>query len=179
MANVAMRLHRGRRKFGRYPLVLDEMERVHNDRVKPEFVSAFDRIVANWTNKPSFRGRFVASVDGFRLYVYPVGSDEVKQIWWWNVQGTDPHPIQAKNAPHLSFNWGGKGSYMAKTGPGGTWFGGPGTVANGTFRGPVVIDHPGTAPREWPQVVANLHKRYYSRETENAWRRAVRKMDRG
>lgn len=179
MARVAIRTHRSRKAFARYPIVLQEMQAVHEDKIKAEYIKTFKAIVANWKNKPGFTSRKVLDADSYRLYVYPTGSDKAKQLWAWNVEGTKAHPIAAKYAPMLVFPWGGRGSYIAKTGPGGKWYGGPGIVVNPkTVRTKAVI-HPGTAPRNWPEIVAKKKKAFYSREVENAWKRALRKMSSG
>jgi hypothetical protein len=177
MPLVAARFHRGRRKFYKYAQVKKEMESVHENVVKPRFLKEFRKIVANWRNAPGFASRKVLNSDGFRIYVYPTGNEEAKQLWQWNVEGTRAHAIVPVNAPMLRFEWGGKGSYVPKTGPGGKWYGGPGTVVNGTTRYSMGVMHPGTEPRNWPEVVAEQEASFYSREVENAWRRSLRKIN--
>jgi len=172
-------MHRGRKAFARYPVVLEEMTAVHERELKPEFLKHFNAVVANWRHRPEFRARKVLGEAAYRLYIYPAGDAQAKQIWLWNVEGTRPHPIAAKNAPYLRFKWGGPGSYVAKTGPGGKWYGGPGRVLNGRWYAVPEVHHPGTEPREWPKVIGEKLKGFYSRTVENAWRRALRRMNQG
>jgi hypothetical protein len=157
-------------------VVVDEMVDVHDNVLKPQMIKWFDRIVANWANRPGFAARKYLTSDSFSINIFPTGSEEVKNIWWYNVLGTRPHPIRPKDAPMLVFPWGGPGSYMSKTGPGGKWYGGPGTVNNATLRFSMGVQHPGTAPRNWTKLAAEEFKPIYSRTVENAWRRALRRI---
>ena len=176
MPIVAIRYHRGRRKFSQYAVVKREMISAHDRIIKPKFIRAFDEIVSNWKNRPGFAGRLMQNVDGLKLYVFPTGSAKAKQLWTWNVEGTKAHEITAKNAPRLAFE---AGTYLPKTGPGGKWFGGPGRVSGGMLVRPLKVMHPGTDPRNWPTVVAKKNKAFYSRTVENAWKRAMRKINAG
>ena len=176
MPVVGIRFTRSRKRFINYPVVRDEMFKTHDTVIKPVFVKAFKDIVANWSNRPDFQTRTNLNQDSITLSVFPAGDAKAKQIWTWNVEGTKPHPIAAKNAPFLVFPWGGKGSYMAKTGPGGSWYGGPGTVANAQIVRMRQVMHPGTKPRDWPKVIREQQQGFYSRSVENAWRRALRRI---
>lgn len=178
MPRVAIRFHRSRRRFVHHPEVMKEMKRVHDKVIKPKFVKEFDKVVANWRNKPRFfSARKRLGEDAFVLYVYPVGSELQKNIWRWNVEGTRPHVIAARNAPRLAFMWGGPGSYLPKTGPGGKWYGGPGSVVGGEWHFPLAVMHPGTAAREWPKVIGEKLSGFYRKEVEAAWRRALRRIN--
>jgi len=174
MPKVAARFHRSRKRFVNHPVVREMMEAVHDNEIKPTFIRDFDRVVANWNNKPGFAGRKHIDADGFRVYVFPTGSEQVKRIWTFNVEGTRPHPIFPRNAPMLVFE---RGSYLPKTGPGGKWYGGPGKVVGGQTVRSFGVMHPGTEAREWPKVIAEKRKSYYSRTVENAWKRALRRMN--
>ena len=174
MPMVGVRFHRGRKRFSQYAVVKKEMTTTHNQVIKPQFIRAFDDIVSNWTNRPAFAAKLMQNVDGLKLYVFPQGSEKAKQLWKWNVEGTEPHVIKAKNAPRLAFM---TGPYLPKTGPGGKWFGGPGRTVGGMLTRPLEVMHPGTDPRNWPTVVAKKNKAFYSRTVENAWRRAMRKIN--
>ena len=176
MPVVAVRYHRGRRKFSQYAVVKKEMISTHDRIIKPKFIRAFDEIVSNWKNRAGFAGRLMQNIDGLKLYIFPTGSAKAKQIWKWNVEGTPAHDIPVKTAPWLQFK---AGSYLPKTGPGGKWFGGPGKTVGGTFVRTLLVKHPGTDPRNWPTVVAKKNKAFYSRTVENAWKRAMRKINAG
>jgi hypothetical protein len=170
MPKVAMRGIRSRRVFVNADKARKELERTLDNDVKPHFISEFDKIVSNWDHRPTFRARKRITQDEIRLYVFPATH---KQLWQWNVEGTRPHPIRAKNAPTLRFK---AGTYMPKTGPGGKWYGGPGRVAGGQWVSPFAVMHPGTEPRNWPEVIRKQEKRWFSRTMENAWRRGIRKL---
>lgn len=176
MAKVAVRIIRTRRRFANYPVILSEMKAVHDKVIKDRFLKEFNDIVANWNTQVRFQSRFTMTGQDMNLYVYPTGSKEAKQIWNWNVQGTPPHRITVKNAKTLAFQWGGVGSYSPKTGAGGTFYGGLGQTTGGQMVYPTSVNHPGTAPRNWPEVIREKLASYYSREVENAWRRALRRM---
>ena len=173
MPMVGVRFNRGRKRFSQYAVVKKEMTTTHNQVIKPQFIRAFDDIVSNWTNRPAFAAKLMQNVDGLKLYVFPQGSEKAKQLWKWNVEGTKAHDIPVKNAPALAFT---AGTYLPKTGPGGKWYGGPGSVVGGQFVRPLLVKHPGTEPRNWPTVVAKKNKAFYSRTVENAWKRAMRKI---
>ena len=115
-------------------------------------------IVANWDNQPKFKtvtalnaGRRGAITISYKVF----GTLLARNIWKWLNYGTRPHKIRAKNAKSLAFNWGGPGSYNAKTTPGGATlqFGGPGTVSGGTMRYPQEVDHPGSKARRFDLVI--------------------------
>ena len=174
MPTVAFRVTRSRRAFVNAPTVKKVLEKTLDGEVKPHFIDAFDNIVSNWKHKPIFKGRKFITADAIRVNIFPSGPN--KMIYTYVTKGTRPHVIRAKNVPYLAYMWGGKGSYAAKTGPGGTWYNGPGRVFGGTRRGPVEVRHPGNAPRNFERVILKKEKQWYSNTMENAWRRAIRAM---
>ena len=56
---------------------------------------------------------------------------------------------------------------------------GPGRVIGGRWYALPEVHHPGTAPRAWPTVIGKQLQHFYSRSVENAWRRALRRMNQG
>ena len=173
MPTVAFRVTRSRRAFVNAPKVKKVLEAALDGEVKPHFIDAFDKIVANWEHKPIFKGRKFVTADAIWVNIFPTGTN--KLIYTYVTKGTRPHVIRVKNAQMLAFMWGGPGSYNAKTGPGGK-FGGPGTVSGGTMTFAKQVNHPGNAARDFERVILKQEKQWYSRTMENAWRRAIRAM---
>ena len=105
-----------------------------------------------WKHKVQFRARFQVRGNDAVLYVFPAGKN--KQIWDWVTNGTRPHKIKAKNAPVLSFMWGGPGVPPSKTttprGSGGS-FGGGGAAKMVHLK---EVDHPGSKHRNFEGRIA-------------------------
>lgn len=173
MPTVAFRTVRKRRKFIKYPKVKRGLAVVLDDTVKPHFLDAFKRVVANWKTQIQFKARKFIRPDRIWLDVFPAGAN--KKIWEYVSGGTSAHTISAKGGGRLAFLWGGKGSYKAKTKPPGK-FGGPGTVSGGTMHFPQTVNHPGSAAREFEKTIMEDNKAWFSRTMENAWRRIIRSL---
>lgn len=114
-----------------------------NKEIAAEMKDDFARTTASWNTRPAFTQRTVN--DPLSSSV-AVGTDD--QVWKWLDQGTKAHGIQPKGPGYpLKFQWGGKGSYIAKTTPGQL------TSQGGGPSGPTVrrmwVWHPGTRPRFW------------------------------
>ena len=174
MPTIAFRAIRSRRAFVNYPEVRRVLESALDNVVKPHFIKAFDTITSNWEHKPEFNGRKFITPDAVKVNIFPTGKN--KEIYGYVTKGTRPHTIRAKKAPVLAFVWGGPGSYAAKTGPGGSWYNGPGFVVGGreTFR--KEVRHPGSKPRNLEALVAKREKPWYNKTMEAAWKRAIRAM---
>jgi hypothetical protein len=174
MPRVAYRAVRGRRKFNKSKQIIDYMASTMDSEVKPHFIKEFDKRTVNWKHKPEFRARKFIRPDSHGLYIFPAGPN--KKIWIWNTKGTRRHkiPLSPKTVGTLAFLWGGKGSYRPKTKPGGK-YGGPGTVMGGKMHFPKQVDHPGTKAREHEKFIVKENKPWYTRNRENAWRRAIRR----
>jgi len=108
MPTVAMRVTRGRRKFIKYPKVKRGLGQVLDSEVKPHFIDAFKRVVANWKHKVDFKSKKFIRTDRIWLYVFPAG--ENKEIWVYVSGGTRRHTIRARGGGRLAFLWGGVGS---------------------------------------------------------------------
>jgi hypothetical protein len=120
----------------------------------------YQAIVANWENQPEFGVKFSVTKRGISL--------------WIDFTGTKPHPIKAKNAPVLSFLWGGPGSYSPKTRPVGI-FGGPGIVSGGNLVAFLEVDHPGFPPRLFTEDMNRQFGPKDKRDLYNAYRRGFRR----
>ena len=173
MPTVAFRVTRRRRKFIKAPEVKKKLGVVMDNEVKPHFLAAFRRVVANWKHKVEFKARKFIRTDRIWLDVFPTG--EHKKIWIFVTKGTRAHIIRAKNAPVLAFLWGGKGSYKPKTKPVGK-FGGPGVVTGGTMHFAKEVHHPGSEGRDFEKAIRDDNKKWFSRTMENGWRRIIRSL---
>ena len=103
-------------------------------------------ITRTWKHKPVFE--MLDEVRGDTATVL-VGTND--RIFNMLDQGTRKHPITPRNAKVLRFQWGGVGSYSAKTRPG--WIGSQGSRQTGGIVFRMSVNHPGTAPREWYKAV--------------------------
>ena len=174
MATVAYRVIRSRRVFVNAPEVRAVLDAALDREVKPHFVKEFDKVVANWKHKPDFKARKFVTTDAIKVNVYAAG--ENKEIYGYVTGGTRPHTIRAKNAPMLAFMWGGPGSYVPKTQPVGK-YGGPGKVSGGTLHRFKQVQHPGTKARNFEKAIREEQAPWFSRTMENAWRRAIRNLN--
>lgn len=99
----------------------------------------FETTTATWKHKPTFKATEVSAAE------WIVSTND--SVWAMLDAGTKPHVIRPKRAKRLRFQWGGFGSYKAKTRPG--YLG----SNKGGIKGPIVyrrqVRHPGTEPRKW------------------------------
>lgn len=105
----------------------------------------YDVTTQTWTNRAEF------TIESPNWYERLITTQS--EIYGYVTGGTRPHPIRARNAPALSFQWGGPGSYSAKTTPR--------VVASkaGGSSGPTVyrqeVQHPGTQAREFEVTISD------------------------
>jgi len=127
----------------------------------------FEATTKTWNHKP----KFVKEVDVKTSPVQVlVGTDD--EIYRYVDEGTKPHPIFAgiytgkSNKKALAFQWGGKGSYRAKTSPGviGSKAGGP----SGPFVAFPYVMHPGTKPRNFDITIQKKWEPKFKRLMEAA-----------
>jgi len=163
-----------------FKAVRDEV-RIGLTRTKDKAVKAYQEVVANWSDgsRPGFEGKVESGAVRTSVTVRAVGNAHQLFIWKLvNETGRKPGPIFPKKAKFLRFQWGGPGSYQAKTGAGPARHSGPGTVANGetTFRRQVW--HPGFEPREFDEVINPTIVVDMKRETKNGVARGLRRASR-
>ena len=136
-----------------------------------EMVLDFRETTRTWKHKPKFE--VLTAVDP-NVEVL-VGTDDA--IYGYVNDGTKPHTIRPKRAKALRFQWGGKGSYMAKTRPRviGSQPGGP--------RGPQValpfVHHPGTEARNFDATIEKKWTPRFKRLCEAAMRQGAAKSGHG
>lgn len=105
----------------------------------------YDVTTKTWKNRSKF------TIETPKWYERLITTDD--EIYLFVSGGTRRHPIRPKNAPSLVFQWGGPGSYQAKTTPR--------IVASrpGGSSGPIVyrqeVDHPGNAAREFEITISD------------------------
>lgn len=152
-----------------------EIERTINAEVKPELTGWFDKIVADWKNRPSFKAVSKTTQDWISVYVYPVGVNA--KIWKYVSGGTrGPYPIPKpgnKRAKTLRFRWGGYGSYKARTTPQGGYKG-PGK-ATGKMQSFKRVRHPGIKARNFERHIARWYQKRFRQTMKNAVARGLRK----
>jgi len=104
-----------------------------------DVVVDFETTTETWKHKPAFKTTEISAAE------WIISTDDA--IWSMLDQGTKPHVIRPKRAKRLRFQWGGFGSYKAKTRPG--YLG----SNKGGIKGPIVyrkqVRHPGTVARKW------------------------------
>lgn len=115
----------------------------------------FEKTTATWKTPVEFEKQISLS-GGPQVEIFTTN-----KIYGYVDQGTEPHPIAAKNAPFLVFKWGGPGSYKAKTSPG--VIGSSGSSQSGTTQRFKSVMHPGTKARN------------FSKEIEKKWQPRFRK----
>lgn len=132
----------------------------------------FEKTTATWNHKPKFV--VVISLTGPGP-VMLVDTDD--KIYGYVTKGTEPHLIVPRRAKALSFTWGGKGSYKAKTKPGviGSSTGGP--TGKRVFR--AYVEHPGTEARKFDEAIKKRREKWFKRQMETAMVMAAQKSGHG
>lgn len=149
-----------------------EISKTLDAEVKPKLISYFDRVVAEWENKPDFKARKVIRPSSYTVYVYPAGASA--DIWRYVSQGTRPHIIKPKGAGYpLKFKWGGKGSYKARTTTSGGYKG-PGKVVGGKVVRFMKVNHPGNKARNFEKHIARWYNKRFVATMDAAIKRGIR-----
>ena len=172
MPRVALRFTRSRRALVNAPVVKKVLEAEMEDAVKPHYEKEFKKRVTGWKGKPVFASRKVITADYIALDVFPQGPNADK--WIWTSRGTKRHPITARRAPLLIFRLG----YNAKTQPIDQYGVGSGK-ATGEWRSKKTVMHPGTRARKFEESISKKNEAWFKRRIENAFRRGIRRMQRG
>lgn len=125
---------------------LDAAMRDAMKEAEREGLRMYRRTSGTWSHKPEYQ---VAKEIGPNSITLIFGTPD--PIWNMLDKGTRPHVIRPKHAKRLAFQWGGPGSYMAKTQPGiiGSTRGGP--TGDTVYR--AFVRHPGTEPRRWTVAI--------------------------
>ena len=164
---ILVRQVRGRRRAPNWSGIAREVARTIDQRVKPKLIKDFEKVVANWDNKPQFKAKKSIGKD-IVVYVFPTGPNA--KYWIWTSRGTKPHKIKAKPGGVLVFPTG----YTPKTSPSGPSYGGPGKSSGETVFA-TEVKHPGTEPRKFEEDIGKKANKWFKKEIENAMRRGARK----
>lgn len=113
--------------------------------IKVDFMAT----TATWNKKPTFE---VAEQGPDRV---SVGTDN--EIWGMINAGTKPHIIRVKRAKFLRFQWGGPGSYGAKTKP--RQFRSNKGKRGGPLNFRKSVNHPGFAARQYDEAAIEKYEK--------------------
>ena len=131
-----------------------------------------ERIVSDWKSDVGFQARKIIKTNYIAINVYPIGKD--KEKWEFVDKGTSPHTIRATKAPYLKFRSG----YQAKTAAKPARYNiSGGGVSTGEWKSKKVVQHPGSEGRNFEQTIASDYKKEFAKITNNAFRRAAKKIN--
>lgn len=150
----------------------NEIAKTLDAEVKPALLAYFEKVTKSWKNEQTLKAKKRITQTMMEMYVYPAGPNA--EIWKYVSFGTRPHIIKPKGQGYpLKFQWGGPGSYKARTTTGGGYKG-PGKVAGGkTVRFPQV-KHPGNKARNFEAHIARWYGPQFRRTMKNAVTRGLR-----
>jgi len=148
------------------------------DVVGKAHVAERNEIVRDFKHKPEFGYRTRIAGSQIRLEVFVKNPDaRVSDSWTigdlWEAldrKGTSPHIIKPKGKGYpLRFQWGGKGSYKAKTVRGGR-FRGPGKVVGGKTVFAKQVKHPGFKARHFTERINKELLPLFRKQAERGYR---------
>lgn len=110
-------------------------------------VKEFEKTVATWDEKPSFKFLIGLSGSDASVIIGPTGPARLVEIYGYINNGTPPHEIQASGTGLLHF----QRNYVAKTSPGiiGSAPGG----SSGEWASKEVVQHPGIVARNFTTII--------------------------
>lgn len=132
----------------------------------------FEKTTRTWEHKPKFEA--LTSLTGPGPVVL-VGTDNL--IYKFVDEGTKPHPIFAgvytgkSNKKTLAFQWGGPGSYTAKTTPRIIGSQAGGQSGEGVLR--AYVQHPGIKAREFDLTIQALWRTKFRDDMQAAMKQAA------
>lgn len=157
-------------------VVRSQLEKTLVPDVRDKVIGHYKHAVADWKEKPKFRGTISVKPDSITLNVAPVIGKSTKknpsigQIFQWVDKGTKPYVIRPRKKPALAFraNYRPRTKYRAKSQQG------PGT-ANGPWQHAQKVNHPGIEARDFSGQIADDYKVEFKRTVEVDLRRAIRR----
>lgn len=130
------------------------------EKYAPYLLSEFKKTTAHWKGeKPVFKAVMTPHKGrNIRLEIRVLGPQKGRDKWRWLNEGTKPHTIRPKGKGYpLRFQAG----YQAGSKPGQTF------TTSGRKSGEMVaameVHHPGTAAREWSELIEKMHQRPFER----------------
>lgn len=118
----------------------------------------YESTASTWTDQPVFE--IVKIGKGYKVMT-------LDEIWNMLEHGTRPHRIEPVNGTALSF----QSQYQAKTTAGMIAAGGGGAFGDYVFA--LGVDHPGTKPRNWHELIYNKIQPQVVRNVRQALREGV------
>lgn len=161
----------------------EEVRKATND-IGEAHVKSREQVVSNWSrnSKPRFSYRTIVTLFRIAIEVMVREVNKDKPIWKWvDETGTKAHPITPKpsnRSRRLFFQWGGPGSYQAKTGANPARYGGPGVVRNGSLTVAARVRHPGFKARKFSDQINDDIEKGAKKTIRDAGRRGLRKGSR-
>lgn len=147
-----------------------EIDKVMDD-TRSQILKSLNGIVEDWESDVSFQARRIVKANYIAINTYPVGSD--KEVWEFVDKGTKPHVIRSKNPKGMRFKTG----YKPKTLPNPARLASGGGVSSGSWRAAKIVNHPGSKARNFEKVLGKDYQPKFSRDTNNAFKRAARKIN--
>jgi hypothetical protein len=153
MAEIRVKIHtpKGMNDAAFRKALLDGLKQTEKGILKD-----FEDTTETWEHEVEFKHGAQLKQDGGRAYV-----ETNDEIYGYVNNGTKPHPIPTTGLGWMRFRWGGKGSYRPKTRPGrfGSKPGGP----SGPWVTMRKVQHPGTDPRKFDELIANRWRSLFKR----------------
>lgn len=135
---------------------------VHRQKLKPT--------VSTWKNPPEFESLISTAPQGsLAVLTGPTGDEDAVLHWLWTDQGTEAHPITARNAPFLKFNQ----NFIPATSPG--KFSSTQAASWGPMATKITVNHPGTKARGWTETLSKERKKPFERAIFGAMKKAASK----
>jgi len=144
------------------------------EKFAPFLVKDFEKTTAGWQgDKPKFTPVLKESAGEIVIQIRLAGNKHGREKWNWLNYGTAPHVIRAKNAPALRFQTG----YSAGSKPGTTFT--SRASKSGGWASAKEVHHPGTAAREWKDLIIKNNQPLFERWMSAAMRNAASESGHG
>lgn len=144
----------------------EQMNQVMED-TKNDLLKSLNSIVKDWKSDVSFQARKYVKADLIAINTFPVGKD--KMVWEFVDKGTKPHTIKAKTSKGLRF----KSDYKPRTLPNPARLASGGGISTGSWKAAKIVNHPGSKPRNFEKVLGSDYQPKFTRDTNNAFKRAA------